>query len=435
MNYRTVKSDELGESFVTFRHKSGLPVCVIPKERTHTFALLGVRFGSADRMFRVKGETETTVLPDGVAHFLEHKMFEDENGGDAFERFAQTGAEANAFTSAEETVYLFSATEKEEENLRILLDFVTHPYFTEETVAKEQGIIGEEIDMTNDEPGEIAYYNLLRALFAEHPVRREIVGTRKSIAEITPELLYRCTDLFYRPSNMMLVVCGKLTPETVERVCDEVLPEETEHIEIERLFPEEPETVCKPCVRAKAEIARPIAEIACKAIPRKAEEEKLKTWAANEITANLLFGRSGELFNRLYEKGLIDDRFDGAFVQSFRLNYAYWLVSAANDDPERIKDEVLAEVERRKERFFTREEFETARRVVYTDKLISFDSVESTAFAALSHWDSEHDFLRDPGLLAGITYEEAYEIFKSTFRTDRVVMSVVSPNENTRKEE
>lgn len=434
MNYRTVRNDELGESFVTFRHKSGLPVYVIPKERSHTFALLGVRFGAADRMFRVKGETEPTVLPDGVAHFLEHKMFEDENGGDAFERFAQTGADANAFTSAEETVYLFSATEKEEENLRILLDFVTHPYFTKETVAKEQGIIGEEIDMTNDEPGTMAYYNLLRALFAEHPVRREIVGTRESIAQITPELLYRCTDLFYRPSNMMLVVCGKLSPEAVERVCDELLPEEKEQIEIERLFPEEPETICKPYMRAEAEIARPLAEFACKAIPAKTEEEKLRAWAANEITANLLFGRSSELGNRLYESGLIDDRFDGAFVQSFRLNYAYWLVSVSNDDPDRVKDEVLAEVERRKKQFFTREEFETARRVVYTDKLISFDSVESTAFAALSHWDSERDYLRDPGLLASIPYEEAFEIFKSTFRTDRTVMSVVVPNGSPRKE-
>ena len=434
MNYRTVKNDELGESFVTFRHKSGLPVYVIPKERTHTFAILGVRFGAADRMFRVKGEPEPTVLPDGVAHFLEHKMFEDENGGDAFERFAATGAAANAFTSAEETVYLFSATEKEEENLRILLDFVTHPYFSKETVAKEQGIIGEEIDESNDEPGNMAYYNLLRALFSEHPVRREIVGTRESIAQITPELLYHCTNLFYRPSNMMLVVCGKLTPETVERVCDEVLPEEKEHIEIERLFPEEPDAVCKPYARAEAEIARPIVEIACKAVSRKTEEEKLKAWAANEITANLLFGRSGELFNRLYESGLVDDRFDGAFVQSFRLDYAYWMVTASCDDPEQLKKEVFSEIERRKECFFTREEFEISRRVVYTDRLIWFDSIESTAYAALAHWDSEHDYLRDPGLLASVTYEEAFEIFKSTFRTDHAAISVVFPGNGSRKE-
>ncbi|MBO7158068.1 MAG: insulinase family protein, partial [Clostridia bacterium] len=195
--FQKVCDSTVGESYFYRIHESGLPLYVIPKKHSATFAMFGTQYGSIDCKFKTDKDTDYLELPDGVAHFLEHKMFEDENGVDAFTRYAETGASANAFTSFDRTCYLFSCTEGFDQNLEILLDFVSHPYFTAETVKKEQGIIGEEIAMYDDNPGWCVFFNLLKCLYKNHPIRQSIVGTRDSIAQITPEMLYRCTDTFY----------------------------------------------------------------------------------------------------------------------------------------------------------------------------------------------------------------------------------------------
>ena len=427
MKWNEFSNEKIGEKAFTAKHKSGLEIVVVPKERSHTFAVLGVNFGASDRKFRIKGETEWTELPEGVAHFLEHKMFEDKDGVDAFSRFAATGANANAFTSAEDTCYLFSCSEKEEENLRILLDFVLHPYFSDATVAKEQGIIGEEIDMDADQPGTAAYYGLMECLFHSHPVRDRICGSRESIAKITPGLLYRCTDCFYRPDNMVLAVCGKMTKEQVEAICDEMLPKKSPFPGVERWFPDEPDTVCKEKFESESEIAQSLVEIGFKVPPAKSTAEALKQSAANEISSAMLFGWSGEFYNRLYEEGLISDRFGGGFVQSVRLGFAYITVSAYCDKPEELQNAVCNEIEKRRKTYFTKEEFETAKKVVYTNKLFSMDSPEETAFSWVEHRFLGKDYLEYVTSLSEVTYEEARAIFKKTFKTDQKALCVVSP--------
>lgn len=217
------ESSELKEKLYEIDHKSGLKIFVMPKENyKSTYAVIGTKYGSIDTCFKRSDKADFTRVPEGIAHFLEHKLFESEEL-DAFTRYAETGASANAYTSFDKTCYLFQCSDRFEDSLRILLDFVTHPYFTKETVEKEQGIIGQEITMYYDVPGWMGTFNLLRCLYKNHPVRIDIAGTVESISQITDKLLYDCYNTFYNLNNMALAVVGNVDPERVVKICDEML--------------------------------------------------------------------------------------------------------------------------------------------------------------------------------------------------------------------
>ncbi|MBQ5791200.1 MAG: insulinase family protein [Clostridia bacterium] len=425
--FQKVCDSTVGESYFYRIHESGLPLYVIPKKHSATFAMFGTQYGSIDCKFKTDKDTDYLELPDGVAHFLEHKMFEDENGVDAFTRYAETGASANAFTSFDRTCYLFSCTEGFDQNLEILLDFVSHPYFTADTVKKEQGIIGEEIAMYDDNPGWCVFFNLLKCLYKNHPIRQSIVGTRESIAQITPEMLYRCTDTFYNLRNMVLIVCGDVTPQQVNAVCDKMLTKEAPVVNVERVFPEEPEEINMPYAEDFFEISQPMVEIGFKDIPSEDPEERIRISAANAINMQLLFGKSGEFYNRLYESGLISDKFGGAYAQE--RTAAFTEVSALCNDPHALKDAVCAEIEKRRESYFTPEEFEIAKRVVYANNLFNFDSTDDIANTFMTFWQNGGDYLSYSSCLSKIGYEEAWKVLKDTIRTDRCAMSVVYPKE------
>ena len=206
MRFYTTENQRLQEKYYRGKHASGLEVVIVPKAHKKAFALFGTRYGSVHRTFKTDRDTDFVTVPDGIAHFLEHKLFENEDGSDTFAHFAALGASCNAFTSTEMTAYLFSATDKYYENLAVLLGFVTRPYFTPETVEKEMGIIGQEIRMCHDEPFHQLYYGLLDALFVNHNVKVDIAGTEETISHITSDILYRCYNTFYNLNNMLLVL-------------------------------------------------------------------------------------------------------------------------------------------------------------------------------------------------------------------------------------
>ena len=255
----------LRESYVRTVHSSGLPIYVFPKKMTTTYAYFAVKYGSQDSEIIKAGEKTPTRVPDGVAHFLEHKLFENEDGSDAFADFSELGADANAYTSYDRTVYLCSCTERYEEVVGELLRFVTHPHFTEASVKKERGIIAEEIRMYEDNPWERCYQNLLKALYERHPMRKNICGTQGSIKKITPELLYDCYHCFYTPDNMALIVCGDVTPEAILAVADRTLPDTFVAKKLfARCIPKEARAVAKPHVSHSMPIAKPIYAIGIK---------------------------------------------------------------------------------------------------------------------------------------------------------------------------
>ena len=215
MNITVKENARIGEKYYYMKHRSGLDIYVIPKKLTSAYALFCTRYGAVDNCFKLEGDKDFTRVPDGIAHYLEHKMFENEDGVDTFSRFAAYGASANAFTSMNITAYLFKCTENFEKNLEILLDYVTHPYFTPENVEKERGIISQEIRGREDWPEVVQYMNLLSALYERSQAKIRVAGTVESIREIDAETLYKCYDVFYNLSNMFLCISGDVTPEEV----------------------------------------------------------------------------------------------------------------------------------------------------------------------------------------------------------------------------
>ncbi|MFR1803348.1 MAG: EF-P 5-aminopentanol modification-associated protein YfmH, partial [Faecalispora jeddahensis] len=263
MRMEKITNERVQDSYYSVKHPSGLRIFVYPKEGSNsTYAIFGTRYGSVDTSFRRSDEQEVSTVPEGIAHFLEHKLFESEDG-DAFARYAKTGASANAYTSFDMTCYLFSCTENVYESLEILLDFVQSPYFTEQTVQKEQGIIGQEIRMYDDDPQWRVMFNLLKALYHHHPVKIDIAGTVESIAEITPEYLYRCYHTFYNLNNMALCVAGNIDPERVLELCDKML-KPSEPTQVERIFEEEPAGVVQDRVEQKLSVTIPLFQLGFK---------------------------------------------------------------------------------------------------------------------------------------------------------------------------
>ncbi len=418
----------LRERYIKTEHESGLEVYVFPKQLTTAYALLAAKYGSVDACFTLDGDAPVCV-PDGTAHFLEHKMFENEDGSDSFARFAAFGADANAYTSYNRTAYLFSCTESIEAPLEELLRFVTHPYFTEETVAKEQGIIAEEIRMYEDNPWERGFQTLLCALYRCHPVRKNICGSEASIAQITPELLYRCHDLFYHPSNLVLVVCGDVTEEQVMDVVDRVLRSRTSPKHIRRIAVSEPESVCTPYVRTRMQVAKPIFHIGFKDVEsgRQSPAERLRRDAAMTLLGETLFSRAGAFYNRLFESELITPAF--SFGYSSLEDVAFFELAGESDEPDRVVQALTEELERVRREGICPEELERCRRVLYADEIRAYDSTEEIANRLLNFVLDGGELFSYPQLLRDVTVEQARELLQTVFQKERMAVSVVAPLE------
>lgn len=240
-----IRSPQTGDQYTHIHHKSGLEILVCEMDGfSTTEAMFGTKYGSINTQFKTAADSDYCTVPEGIAHFLEHKLFENEDC-DVFDLYAKTGANANAFTSFDKTCYFFSCSDHFPESLKILLSFVQSPYFTPESVAKEQGIIGQEIRMCNDDPGWRVFFNMLSGLYQKHPVRIDIAGTIESIAQITDDLLYRCYRTFYNLHNMVLAVAGNCTADQVLEIADELL-KPCEDQKLETVFPEESLDIVRP---------------------------------------------------------------------------------------------------------------------------------------------------------------------------------------------
>lgn len=428
MSYILKENKRINEKYYYFKHKCGLDVYVIPKELGTYYALFGTKYGSIDRTFKREGDKDFITVPDGIAHFLEHKLFENEDGVDTFARYAKYGASANAYTSSDKTAYLFSCTENFDESLEILLDFVSHPYFTKETVEKEQGIIGQEIRMYEDNPNWRVYFNLLRALYHNHTVRIDTAGTVESIAKITPEILYDCYNTFYNPGNMVLCVSGKVTPEQVEKICDNVLKEGTP-VEIIRKYEDEPASVCSRVNTERLEVAFPLFSIGIKDndVPMSGEA-LMKKQAEHEIILEKIFSKSGDFYNRLYSEGLINNKFSCGYERG--ISFAFSDISGESKDPERLLSEVENELKAYMNDFdtlFTESDFETVKRVVYSKNVQDWGSTEEIANSFMDFCFMDGNMLEYPDIVASVTLADVKARFMSSYKNEFIAMSVILP--------
>ncbi|MBO5213114.1 MAG: insulinase family protein [Clostridia bacterium] len=417
----------LGEKYYSFKHKTGLDVYVFPKKMTTSYALFATKYGAIDNKFKLAGESEYTEVPDGIAHFLEHKMFECEGGVDAFELYAKTGASANAYTSNAMTAYLFSSTEKFYESLEILLDFVTHPYFTETTVQKEQGIIGQEIRMYDDHPGARLEKGLLQAMYKYNKMRIDVAGTVESIAQIDADVLYKCYNTFYNLRNMVLVVCGDIEVVGVEKICDKIL-KEAPNQEIIRAYDDEnePTEVYEKRAECELSVSKPIFAIGIKDMDISNDpEQRMKKAYAMNILNDILFSQSSEFYNELYERNLISHDLSYAFEHTKRCSFNQ--ISSESQNPEKVYEFFVAYIKKMQQRGIDREDFELAKRTIYASCIKSFDSTEDIANNMVYNLFDGADILDAPDIISSIDFEYVSLLLSSMFKEEYYAMSVVNP--------
>lgn len=375
----SIHYDNLQETLYYEVMDNGLHVYVLPKPGFQkTYATFATKYGSVDNHFKVQGESETRV-PDGIAHFLEHKMFEEPEG-DIFAKFASNGASANAFTSFDQTVYLFSATENIHENLETLIDFVQNPYFTDQNVEKEKGIIGQEINMYQDNPDWRVYFGLIEAMYKVHPVHIDIAGTVESIGTITKEDLYTCYNAFYHPSNMLLFVVGGVDPEETMNLIrsNQARKSYDKQGSIERLFDPEPQGVEEKRRESRLAVSLPkcLFGFKEKQVGLSADEQ-LRRDLTTKLMMDLLFGSSTELYQKLYDEDLISDSFGHEYNSSPQ--YAFSAVGGDTKDPDQLLERIRTEVDKLKAAGFQASDFERARKKKMGGYLRMLNSPENIA--------------------------------------------------------
>lgn len=428
---REVRDPQLAESLFTATLPSGLPVYVLPRRgMARKYATFATKYGSVDSTFVVPGDSKPTTVPDGIAHFLEHKLFEEPDGTDAFARFSRLGATCNAYTYYTTTTYLFSTVDHFDECVDVLIDFVQTPYLTDENVAKEQGIIEQELRMYQDMPSWRLNANLLGNLFHEHPVRIEIGGTVESIRQINKDLLLLCHRTFYHPSNMVFFAVGDIDPEaTIARVEAAVAklglgPQP----DIERLFPPEPPTVRQHWVEQEMAVAAPLLRLGYKETKLGLRgDDLLRQMLLTELVLSATTGPGSELYEELYADGLIDDSFGSGY--QCEPDFGYAVLGGQTPDPERLAERLRGTLAQYAANGVPEEAFRRIRRVMAGRYVGLFDSPDSLAFLVNSlHFNGLHLF-RYPDLLAGLTVDAANERLRELFDAERSVVSVVRPRQ------
>ena len=414
----------VGETLYSAVLDNGLEIRIVPKKDFSTFyAAFATNYGGACRRFRVDGQELDT--PAGVAHYLEHKMFDLPNGDNALNILSANGADPNAFTSSGTTCYYFQCTEGFEENLRMLLHFVSTPYFTDETVQKEQGIIAQEIRMGEDNPGLAIYYNLLRMLYAHHPIRDRVAGTVESIAEITAETLYTCHRVFYAPSNMILCVEGDVDPEAVCRIAEEVLPKEKAPVptadfgEAEELLPAE------RFHTEAMEVSAPQFLIGAKLSPGLTGSAAQRQRLVAALALRMLCGSSSPFYTRLYADGTLNMDFD--YEVDASAGTLTFILGGESKAPETVLREFGAEVRRIAEKGFDEGAFTRAKRASLGARLRALEDFDNVCVSlAMDHFDGYCSF-DSFDLLDGITAEDCRRFVAEELAPERLALSVITP--------
>ena len=413
----------LGETLYSEVLPNGLRVCVIPKRGfARKYAFFATSYGSVHTAFTLDGELCRT--PDGVAHYLEHKTFDMERGN-AMQLFAQRGASPNAFTSYSMTAYYFDCTEHFEENLRLLLEFVSVPYYTEESVEKERGIIEQEIRIYEDSAESRVYENLFACLYAHHPVRVPIAGTVPSIQDITAGTLNACHRTFYAPSNMMLCVVGDVEPEPVLRAARELLPE-TPGDKPEKYYGEpEPPTAAKPRIETRMEIAMPTFAVGFKCEPAPAGPEAMRREFLGDLAAEVLVGEASELYQELYEQGLIDADFSCGYES---VPQAAMLTAGGDSrDPDAVCDAIVKRAEKIVAEGVDEALFSRLKKSGLGRRLRDLDSFESICYRQCAYYFEDCEYFTFPEVYESISAGDVAEFLRQAVRKENMAVSVIYP--------
>ena len=402
---------------------NGLTVMIIPKKGVRKkYIIWGTHYGSNDSKFVVPGETEITEVPKGVAHFLEHKMFEQENGRNSLDVLSSLGVNANAYTTNNHTAYLYECTDKFYEALDEFMDYVQHPYFTDENVEKEKGIIGQEIMMYDDYPEWKVYLNALEAMYHNHPVKLDITGTIETISHIDKDILYKCYNTFYNPANMCMVICGDFEPNQILEEIKKRLIKKDEQGEIKRIYEDEDETIAKDRIEAKMDVSIPLFTIGIKCTPKE-QKEKIRANIAIDILLNMLVGESSELYQELYKEGIILSM--PSFEYEFTNDYSYILISGASREPEEMYKKFKGKIEQFKKEDLNEQDFARTKKMLYGEYVKSYNNVQDIARMFLSDYMkgiNSFDYLEE---IESVDIRYTKQVLDNDFDEKKMVLSVV----------
>jgi len=426
--WETIHDPKLEETYYRAKHPAGPEIQVCPKpEYSSAYAMFSTKYGSIDAAI-VRGNN-VTELPAGTAHFLEHKLFESDDGEDAFTRFSQTGASPNAYTSFDCTCYLFSCAGDFEKNFEILLDFVQHPYFTEETVQKEQGIIGQEIRMCLDIPGRNVFYNLIKALYPSHPLHIDIAGTEESIAQITAELLHDCYKHFYNLHNMIISVAGNATLEQVESIANAQL-KSVEGQSAQRKRMVDDTTPAKSLVRQQMAVTVPLFLLGFKEV-REAPLLTPGEAVSAKIVLDALTGETSELYEQLLDDGLINANFASDLLHGD--DYCCTLFSGESKFPEKAAEKIQAALLKAVESGLNEQDFEHARKKAYGRLVMEYNDIETIADRLTESYFAGSDFFARAKAMRTLTLEDANTRLRELFQPGYSALSIIEPIEEVYK--
>lgn len=422
---KIIENSKVKEKLYIEKMKNGLTVMIIPKPGIQKkYMIWGTNYGSNDNKFIVPGETEITEVPNGVAHFLEHKLFEQPNGTNSLDTLTALGVNANAFTTNDHTAYLFECTNNFYPAMDELMDYVQHPYFTDENVEKEKGIIGQEIKMYDDYPDWKVYLNALKILYHENPMKIDVAGTVETISHIDKEILYKCYKTFYHPSNMIMVIVGDFKPEEMfEKVRKRLVEQETKG-EIKRINPIEPEDIVKPRIEEKAEVSMPLYTIGIKDNPKEDDKKKIvRKDIGIEIILNLILGKSSKLYQELYKDGIIFG--EQGLSYEYGREYAHVLVTGQTTDPDKVYEGFKKEIRNMKTNGINKEDAERLKKMIYGRYIREYNDVSEIARMFLTDYlrgICSFDYLEE---IEGIDVEYLEQLLKDVFNEDKMVISIV----------
>ena len=417
--------ERIGEEVFRATLPNGLPVYIVPKKGfSRKYALFATRYGGMDMRFEKDGQWLDT--PAGIAHYLEHKMF-DTQEGNALQELAKNGAEPNAFTSNAITCYYFDATEKFYESLEILLSFVSVPYFTDESVQKEQGIIAQEIGMIEDNPEWQVYKQLMQALYHTSPARTPVAGSVESISHITAQTLYDCHKAFYTPANMCLVVVGDVKPERIIASANQILPAKSGPLIRRDYGAEEELTTAEHFVSAAMEVSMPTFLVGFKCPPQHGGEQQHRFTAIGELACDVLMGESSPLYARLYAEGLINGSFGAAFDLLPGASYVY--AGGDSKDPQAVAEAILAEAQRLVSQGMDGDYYRRVVNANFGAALKALNSFESIAVSMAEGCFQGYDPYRFPEVYDSITVEDVLDFLRQNMTRDHMALSVITPKE------
>lgn len=419
-----IKNELLNECMYKKEYKSGLRAYVMPKPGYQkTYAMFATNFGSIDDKFKLPETGEMFEVPDGVAHFLEHKLFSMKDGS-AMDKFAAMGSSSNAYTSFTHTSYLFSCTEGFNESFKLLLDFVQNPYITDESVENEKGIIGQEIRMYEDDPDWQVYFNFINCLYNDFAVKKDIAGTVESISGIDRELLYKCFKTFYDPSNMVIFVVGDVDHENVFKMIEENVPAEKEKLNIEHFYAKEKDEVKTNRKEAICDVSMPIFMYGYKLNPN--FEDISKTEIALDILMEMLVGRGSDLYEELYESGLVTSPL-GVDI-TIEKNYAFLNVSGESREYDEVINRIKNAIVNLKENGINEEAFNRTRNKLVGEYIRQFNSVDKISHMFMANIFRNVDIFEYANIYMDVTVEDVKNVLDKYLDFTKEAISVVKPN-------